>query len=66
MFIKTITTKCKNALKKLAQLGQEFSKSIQKPDFLACAGIMEGNFKTQIELASSTNNEYLNEMYNFA
>lgn len=58
--------KGKNALKKLARLGREFETHIQKADYLGCAAIMEENFRTQIELAPSSSNEYLDKIYQFA
>lgn len=55
-----------NALDKLARLGLEFAKTLEKRDFTGCAGIMEENFKAQIQLATASSNEYLDHMYNFA
>jgi len=60
------TSKGKDALQKLASYGLEFSKAMQEKDFIRCAGIMDLNFKAQIQLASETTNEYLNDMYSFA
>jgi cytidyltransferase-like protein len=55
-----------HALKKLAKLGHEFSKALQKGEFETCAGIMEANFNVQKELAVATSNPYLDEVYDFA
>jgi cytidyltransferase-like protein len=55
-----------NALDKLARLGLEFARTLEKKDFIQCARIMEENFKAQIQLATASSNEYLNNMYNFA
>ncbi|MFO7658530.1 MAG: adenylyltransferase/cytidyltransferase family protein [Bacteroidales bacterium] len=56
----------KQALDKLARLGLEFARTLEKSDFEACAAIMEENFKTQIQLASASSNSYLDHMYEFA
>lgn len=55
-----------NALDKLARLGLEFARTLEKKDFTGCARIMEENFKAQIQLASASSNEYLDHMYSFA
>ncbi len=55
-----------NALDKLARLGLEFSKTLEKRDFIGCAKIMEENFKVQIQLATASSNSYLDHMYDFA
>ncbi|MBN2613087.1 MAG: adenylyltransferase/cytidyltransferase family protein [Bacteroidales bacterium] len=56
----------KQALDKLARLGLEFARTLEKQDFEGCAAIMEENFKTQIQLASASSNSYLDHMYEFA
>jgi cytidyltransferase-like protein len=60
------TDKGRDALDKLAFYGQEFARILLKRDFVGCAGIMDLNFKAQIQLASSTTNGYLSDMYAFA
>ena len=55
-----------NALNKLARLGLEFAKTLERRDFIRCAEIMEENFKAQIQLATASSNEYLDHMYEFA
>ncbi|MBN2273111.1 MAG: adenylyltransferase/cytidyltransferase family protein [Bacteroidales bacterium] len=55
-----------DALDKLAAYGKEFALSLQKKDFIRCAGIMELNFKAQVQLASASTNETLENMYAFA
>jgi cytidyltransferase-like protein len=55
-----------DALDKLAKYGLEFAQSLSNNDFISCARIMEKNFEAQIQLASSTTNEYLTKMYSFA
>jgi len=56
----------KNALEKISRFGLEFAQTLEKKDFKACARIMEENFKAQIQLASASTNENLDEMYAFA
>jgi len=51
---------------KIGLYGLDFAKALFKSDFEACASIMEANFKAQKELAASTSNEYLDQMYEFA
>lgn len=60
------TEKGQDAIEKLAFYGREFAGAMQGKDFLKCAEIMDLNFKAQIQLASSTSNDYLAEMYSFA
>jgi len=60
------TEKGQDALDKLASFGREFADALQAKNFIRCAEIMELNFKAQIQLASATTNEYLDEMYSFA
>jgi cytidyltransferase-like protein len=55
-----------SALMKIGKCGLDFASALQKSDFEACAEIMEENFKAQQELASSTSNDYLDEVYAFA
>jgi galactokinase/mevalonate kinase-like predicted kinase/glycerol-3-phosphate cytidylyltransferase-like family protein len=55
-----------DALDKLAAYGREFALSMQKKDFIRCAEIMELNFKAQVQLASASTNETLENMYAFA
>jgi len=55
-----------DALDKLAALGLEFARKLQAGKYIECAEIMEMNFKAQIQLASSTTNKLLDEMYAFA
>lgn len=55
-----------NALDKLARLGHEFAKTLEKKDYTVCAEIMEENFKVQIQLATASSNSYLDHMYDFA
>jgi galactokinase/mevalonate kinase-like predicted kinase len=52
-----------DAIGKLASFGREFAVSMQKKDYIRCAEIMELNFKAQIQLASASTNEYLDNMY---
>ncbi len=60
------TKKGKDALEKLASYGKEFAFALRDKDFIRCAGIMEQNFKDQIQLAPTTTNDYLEKMYSFA
>lgn len=60
------TKKGRDALKKLASYGKEFAMAMRDREFIRCAGIMELNFQAQIQLASQTTNEYLEEMYEHA
>jgi cytidyltransferase-like protein len=60
------TPQGQDALDKLARYGLEFAQALSKRDFIKCAEIMEKNFHAQIQLASTTTNEYLTKMYNFA
>jgi D-glycero-alpha-D-manno-heptose-7-phosphate kinase len=60
------TEKGSQALKKIGQCGYDFAQSLMKSDFEGCAAIMEANFKAQKELAASTSNDYLEEVYGFA
>ena len=60
------TEKGQDALDKLASYGKEFAAALQAKNFIRCAEIMELNFKAQIQLASATTNDYLDEMYSFA
>ena len=60
------TPEGQDALDKLSKYGLEFAQAMAKKDFIRCAEIMELNFKAQIQLASSTTNDYLNRMYDFA
>jgi D-glycero-alpha-D-manno-heptose-7-phosphate kinase len=60
------TSSGQNALDKLARLGLEFARMLEKRNFTDCAMIMEENFKTQIQLATASSNEYLDHMYDFA
>jgi D-glycero-alpha-D-manno-heptose-7-phosphate kinase len=53
-------------LEKIGLYGLDFAKALFNSDFEACAKIMEANFKAQKELAASTSNEYLDQMYEFA
>lgn len=54
------------ALEKLARLGLEFAQALAREDFERCAQIMDENFKAQKQLAASTTNEGLENIYNFA
>ncbi|MFC2113608.1 adenylyltransferase/cytidyltransferase family protein [Bacteroidota bacterium] len=60
------TRQGQDALEKLAACGKEFAITLQGKDYPACAAIMDKNFKAQIQLASATTNEYLDEMYSHA
>src|SRR4030042_929630 len=55
-----------DALGKLSFYGKAFGLSLQKKDFIRCAEIMELNFKAQIQLASASTNENLDNMYAIA
>ena len=61
-----LTASGQNALSKLARLGLEFAGMLEKKNFAGCAKIMEENFKTQIQLATASSNDYLDHMYDFA
>lgn len=61
-----LTASGQNALGKLARLGLEFAGMLEKKNFADCAKIMEENFKTQIQLATASSNDYLDHMYDFA
>jgi cytidyltransferase-like protein len=52
-----------DALDKLAAYGKEFAQTLLRGDFRTCAEIMAMNFRAQIQLAPSTTNEYLSDMY---
>lgn len=54
------------ALEKLSRLGYEFSRALEIKDFIRCAQIMEENFEAQIQLASASTNEHLDNIYNYA
>ncbi len=56
----------KDALERLASHGKKFALALREKDFINCAGIMSRNFEDQIQLAASTSNEYLDNMYSFA
>jgi cytidyltransferase-like protein len=60
------TTSGKEALATINACGKEFGEALAKGDLRRCAGIMEENFTAQKKLASSSSNEYLDEMYSFA
>jgi cytidyltransferase-like protein len=60
------TASGQRALDKLAALGLEFARKLQAREFIECAEIMEMNYKAQIQLASSTSNKLLDEMYAYA
>jgi cytidyltransferase-like protein len=60
------TEKGRDALDQLAFYGKEFARTLQESDFQGCAEIMGRNFRAQIQLASTTTNDYLSEMYSFA
>ena len=60
------TEKGQDALDKLASYGKAFAAALKAKNFIRCAEIMEENFKAQIQLASATTNDYLNEMYSYA
>jgi cytidyltransferase-like protein len=60
------TPKGKNALRKLAKYGLEFAQNLAMEDFETCAKIMEMNFEAQKQLAVSTSNEGLENIYRFA
>ncbi len=60
------TDKGQDALEKLSGYGKEFAIALKGKEFLRCAEIMEMNFQAQIQLASTTSNEYLDEMYSHA
>ncbi len=60
------TTQGQEALDKLAACGLDFARALQEGDFIRCAGIMQENFRAQIQLAPSTTNKYLDEMFSFA
>jgi D-glycero-alpha-D-manno-heptose-7-phosphate kinase len=60
------SVKGKSALTKIGNYGQAFAMALNDSDYGACASIMEANFEAQKELASSTSNEYLDEMYVYA
>jgi cytidyltransferase-like protein len=55
-----------DALDKLASYGREFATALLDKNYIHCAEIMELNFRAQIQLASATTNDYLDEMYSFA
>jgi cytidyltransferase-like protein len=57
------TPEGQDALRKLSSFGREFALAMQKKDFIRCAEIMEQNFKAQIQLASASTNENLDNMY---
>jgi cytidyltransferase-like protein len=61
-----LTAGGQNALDKIARLGLEFARTLEKKNFSECAGIMEENFKAQKQLATASSNEYLDHMYDFA
>ncbi|MBN1414220.1 MAG: adenylyltransferase/cytidyltransferase family protein [Bacteroidales bacterium] len=52
-----------DALDQLSAYGREFALAMQKKDFIRCAEIMERNFRAQIQLASASSNENLDNMY---
>jgi cytidyltransferase-like protein len=54
------------ALEKLAAYGLEFAQMLAREEFGMCARIMEQNFEAQKQLASSTTNEGLDSIYNYA
>lgn len=56
----------KDALDKLAAYGLEFAQMLAREEFGMCARIMEQNFEAQKQLASSTTNEGLENIYKFA
>jgi cytidyltransferase-like protein len=56
----------KSALEKLAKYGLEFARQLAMEEFRSCARIMELNFEAQKQLASSTTNEGLESIYNYA
>jgi cytidyltransferase-like protein len=60
------TASGQDALDKLSSYGRNFALSMQKKDFFRCAEIMELNFKAQIQLASASTNENLDNMFSFA
>lgn len=60
------TSSGRNALEKLARLGLEFARTLEKGDFIKCASIMEENFEAQIQLASASTSPALERMYEFA
>lgn len=60
------TTSGIDALKKLADYGLQFGEALQNKDYDQCARIMELNFDAQKQLAPSSSNEELDEMYRFA
>jgi cytidyltransferase-like protein len=60
------TPKGRSALLEIGRYGLDFAKALYQSDFNACATLMEANFKAQQQLASSTSNTYLDEMYSFA
>ncbi|MDW7695521.1 adenylyltransferase/cytidyltransferase family protein [Flammeovirgaceae bacterium SG7u.111] len=55
-----------DALKKLAEYGKAFSEALLAKDIEACAEIIEKNWQAQIQLAPSSTNKELDEMYSFA
>ena len=60
------TPEGQEALDKLANYALEFAVALKNKEYILCAEIMEMNFEAQIQLASTTTNGYLKEMYDFA
>jgi D-glycero-alpha-D-manno-heptose-7-phosphate kinase len=60
------TPEGKAALLKISEFGKLFARALERKDFLDCALIMEANFNQQKILASSTSNEFLDDMYSVA
>ncbi len=56
----------KDALDKLAIYGKQFSETLLKEDFDACAEIMHQNWEAQKQLAPACSTPELDEMYDYA
>lgn len=54
------------AIQKLTKCGIDFVQALQKSDLPECAKIMERNWEAQKQLAPSSSNDKLNEMFSFA
>jgi cytidyltransferase-like protein len=54
------------ALMEISALGLEFHKALVSGDYPLCAKIMSTNFAAQKRLASSTSNEFIDAVYQFA
>jgi cytidyltransferase-like protein len=54
------------ALMEISALGLEFHNALLKGDYPFCAKIMSANFAAQKRLASSTSNEFIDTVYQYA